>query len=134
MSTASDAMRHKLRSSGEVREHQLLDPEVREEWDRTALARTLALMLLRHRTKHGLSQSALAADLGMKQPAIARLERGDRPVTVDTLLRLLDALDVSFSLTFVPSQTPGEQGALDEDQVTEQIRLPHGGHLEIVAG
>ena len=76
----------------------LNDPAVREEWDRTALARSVALRLVQYRAEHGLSQSALARRLEMKQPAIARLESGDHNPTIETLWRLARGLGIEFHI------------------------------------
>src|SRR5437879_5240164 len=46
----------------------------RERWEKTALARAVALRLVAYRGEHALSQSALGRLLQMKQPAVARLE------------------------------------------------------------
>jgi hypothetical protein len=63
-----------LRTARHVRAEDLRDPEIRAEYDRTALAHAVAMRVLKYRTDHGLSQSALGRELGMAQPAIARLE------------------------------------------------------------
>jgi len=57
-------------------EHLDADPEFRREWERTALARAVAVRVIAYRAVHGLSQTALAGRLKMTQPAIARLESG----------------------------------------------------------
>ena len=61
------------------------DPEFRAEWERTALARAIALAVVRFRAERRLSQRGLAAVLGMSQPQVARLEKGDVNPTMDTL-------------------------------------------------
>lgn len=92
-----------LKTSDELLQEQLRDdPEFRAEWERTALARAVALRVITYRSQHGLSQRALAERLGMKQPQVARLERGDVTPTIDTLMRLAGALDVEFVLGVHP--------------------------------
>jgi transcriptional regulator with XRE-family HTH domain len=44
-----------------------------------------------------ISQRELARLVGMKQPAICRLERGDKNITVDTLFRVTDALSLQIA-------------------------------------
>lgn len=134
MTASSNDIRSRLRTSSEVRDRQLQTPEVREEWERTAVARVLALLLVRYRAAHSLSQSALASELGMKQPAIARMERGDRPVTVETLFRVLDGLGIPFTLAYSPRETTNGSPSELEEAHCERIELPGGGRLEIVAG
>lgn len=87
----------------EIREHELKDPEVRAEWERTALARAVAVEVIRYRSRHGLTQSALAEVLGMRQPAISRLELGETNPSWDTLIRLSEVLGIEFLVDIAPA-------------------------------
>jgi transcriptional regulator with XRE-family HTH domain len=89
-------------SQQEILEEDLRDPEFRAEWERTALARAIANKLVAHRVEHGLSQAALGAKLGMKQPAVARLEAGEHNPSLDTLVRVVRVLDIEIVLDLVP--------------------------------
>src|SRR5664280_232661 len=82
---------------------QLGDPGFREEWERTALARDVSLRLIAYRAEHGLTQTALARQLGMQQPAIARLEAGDHEPSFSTLQRLARHLGMEFHITITPA-------------------------------
>jgi transcriptional regulator with XRE-family HTH domain len=82
---------------------QMTDPAFRAEWQRTALARAVALRLVRYRTEHDLSQRDLAKLLGMEQPQVARLERGDVNPTLETLMRLAGALEIEFTIDVRPT-------------------------------
>jgi ribosome-binding protein aMBF1 (putative translation factor) len=93
----------KMRSSDKVIAHQLKDPHVRAEWDRTAVARAVAARLVEYRVEHELSQTALARLLGMKQPAVARLEAGEHNPSFDTLARLSSALGIEFHIAVTPA-------------------------------
>ena len=65
----------------------------------------VAQMIYAARTKAGLSQSALAALIGSKQPVIARLEDARyQGHSLDMLQRIAVALDQRLSLRFVPSR------------------------------
>ena len=77
---------------------RLADPEFRREWERTAVARALAVWLCAYRAEHGLTQEALAARVGMKQAAIARLEVGETEPRLSTLLRLARTLETPLEL------------------------------------
>jgi transcriptional regulator with XRE-family HTH domain len=77
---------------------QLRDPHVRAEWDRTVVARAVASRLVEYRVEHDLSQTALARQLGMQQPAVARLEAGGHNPSFDTLARLSSALGIEFHI------------------------------------
>ncbi len=89
-------------------------------WERTALARAVAVRLVAHRAEHGLSQTALARELGMKQPAVARLEIGETNPSIETLRRLSSRLGLEFLLHIAPNGqrnllgTAAEQGSVVE--------------------
>lgn len=84
-------------------EHLDADPEYRREWERTALARAIAVKVVAYRGEHGLSQTVLAERLQMTQPAIARLEGGEHNPTFPTLLRLSNALGVELAIDIAPT-------------------------------
>jgi ribosome-binding protein aMBF1 (putative translation factor) len=81
-----------------VAERRQQDPEFREAWDRLAVAREIAVQVLRYRTENGLSQRDLATEVGLKQPAIARLENAETQPTLDTLARLSKATGLVFAI------------------------------------
>ena len=65
----------------------------------------VAQMIYDARTKAGLSQSALAALIGSKQPVIARLEDARYGGhSLNMLQRIAAALEQRLSLGFVPSR------------------------------
>lgn len=88
----------------EVLAEQLGDPEFRREWERTAVARAVAIWLCRYRAEHDLTQEALAERVGMKQSAIARLELGETEPKLSTLLRLARALDTPLNVHLAPGE------------------------------
>jgi hypothetical protein len=56
-----------LRSTMEIRKEQLQnDPSFCEFWERTALARAIALAVVGYRLEHGLTQTKLAQKLGVR--------------------------------------------------------------------
>ena len=94
-----------LKTSDELLVEQLRDdPEFRAEWERTALARAIALAVVRFRTDRGLSQRGLAAVLGMSQPQVARLEKGDVNPTMDTLVRVAAGLGIELTINVTPAR------------------------------
>jgi transcriptional regulator with XRE-family HTH domain len=95
-----------LKTSEQVLAAELGDPDFKREWDRTALARAVALKVLVYRTEHALSQRGLAKRLGMTQPQLARLEAGEHNPTIDTLARLAQTLDTEFAIDIHPHQRP----------------------------
>jgi transcriptional regulator with XRE-family HTH domain len=84
-------------------EHLDADPEFRREWERTALARAVAVKVIAYRAEHGLSQTALAGRLKMSQPAVARLESGEHNPAFPMLLRLSDALGTELAIDITPT-------------------------------
>ena len=123
-----------LKTNDEVLAEQLEDPEFRAEWERTALARALAIAVLKYRTEGGLSQRALAEQLGWKQPAVARLELGEHNPTYDTLLELAQKLDLELVLDITPGDMAGRwftprpvRGAVVEDiEMADGMRVAFG--------
>jgi ribosome-binding protein aMBF1 (putative translation factor) len=79
------------------------DPAFRAEWERTALGRAVALTVVGYRGDHGLSQRGLARRLGMTQPQVARLERGDVNPSIETLIRLVAALGIELDIDLRPA-------------------------------
>jgi len=86
-----------------IAEQLATDPAFRAEWERTAVARAVALEVLGYRSRNGLSQRQLAEMLDMKQPQVARIERGDTTPSIATLSRLAAVLDLEFTLDIRPS-------------------------------
>jgi ribosome-binding protein aMBF1 (putative translation factor) len=83
--------------------HLDADPEYRREWERTALARAVAVKVIAYRAEHDLSQTALAKRLRMSQPAVARLESSEHNPTFPMLLRISDALGIELAIDITPS-------------------------------
>jgi ribosome-binding protein aMBF1 (putative translation factor) len=55
----------------------------------------LGAFLRRYRTKHGWSQTALAQRIGSSQSRVAKMEAGDRSVSLDLQVRALLAVGAS---------------------------------------
>jgi ribosome-binding protein aMBF1 (putative translation factor) len=88
-------------------EEMARDPEFREEWERTALARLVAVQLIKYRAVNKLSQRALAERLGKKQPYVARLEAGETNPDLETLVSISRALGIEFVIDIAPAaKTP----------------------------
>ncbi len=91
-----------LISVDDVLAEDLKDPEFRELWEKTALARSIALLLLHYRTEGNISQTQLAKKLGVSQPAMARLESGEHNPTFETIQKLSQALQLEIAIDFAP--------------------------------
>ncbi|WP_215885679.1 helix-turn-helix domain-containing protein [Igneacidithiobacillus copahuensis] len=57
---------------------------------------TIAERIRKQRTARGLSQRALAAKLGISRTTLISIERGDEAVTMGTLLKVMDFLDMTL--------------------------------------
>jgi len=62
----------------------------------------LVQAIVARRKELGLSQADLAESCGLKQPAIARLERGYNAPQLDTYLRVAHALGMDLELVKSP--------------------------------
>jgi ribosome-binding protein aMBF1 (putative translation factor) len=86
----------------EVLAEDLRDPEFREEWERTTVARWLAVEVAHYRAKHGLSQRRLAERLGVHQSDVARMELGEHNPSVERLIRVAGGLDIELLIDIRP--------------------------------
>jgi transcriptional regulator with XRE-family HTH domain len=89
-------------SQEDLLQQELQDPAFRAEWERTALARAIAVHIARYRGEQGLTQKELAKRLRMKQPQVARLESGEYNPTIETLARLAAVTGVEINIDIRP--------------------------------
>jgi ribosome-binding protein aMBF1 (putative translation factor) len=82
--------------------HMRDDPDYAAEYKRTEFANEVAIAVIRYRTQHNLSQTGLAAKLGMRQPNIARLEAADHEPSLTMLERLARVLGLDFHIEITP--------------------------------
>lgn len=108
-----------MKTNDELIAEQLrADPEFRAEWERTALARAVAVAIVRYRSEHDLSQRELAERLGMKQPQVARLELGDVNPSIETLMRISAHLGIEFTIDVRRASSPARN-------VTKRAQTEH---------
>ncbi len=121
----------RLQSAQDVLDNQLVDPEFRAIWERLAPARAVAMRLVGYRVEHGLTQTALGRRLGMPQAAVARLESGDHVPSIQTLIRLADALDLEFLVSISPHRhgTLCPLPAAESASVIERATTDCGGQV-----
>jgi DNA-binding XRE family transcriptional regulator len=117
----------------QILEEQLQDPEFRVEWERLAPARAIANSLIRYRIDNGLTQTGLGRRLGMSQPGIARLESGDHLPTLQTLLKLTEALGLEILVTMSPQELGKDclRSEVRQPIVNEQFTTPGGASMTI---
>lgn len=103
----------------ELLKEQMSDPDFREDWERTALARAVANQVIRYRTRHGLSQSELGRRLGVSQAVVGRLELGEHEPKISTLSKLTRTLGLRFSIDIHPADQNTTQS--NDDIVLERV-------------
>ena len=85
------------------------DPAYCAQREARAAYREIAWLLIRYRMDHGLTQEQLAARVGISAAQIARIERGRQRTSLDTLLRIARALDLSVELAFEHTARDGRR-------------------------
>jgi DNA-binding XRE family transcriptional regulator len=73
-------------------------PGIRKEYDTLGRKYEIIQTLIARRNELSLSQRELARLIGMQQPAICRLERGDNNITIGTLFRVAHALNLDIEI------------------------------------
>ncbi|HKG26625.1 MAG TPA: helix-turn-helix transcriptional regulator [Thermomicrobiales bacterium] len=86
-----------------ISERSARDPNFRTEMETLRPEYEFRRALIAARLNVGLTQAELAARIGTKQPAIARLETGEARPSFAMLVRLAKALGVTFEIT--PTET-----------------------------
>lgn len=121
------------RTFTEILAEDLKDPEIRAEWERTALARAVAIEVIRYRSEHDLTQTGLARLLGMKQPQVCRLEIGEVNPSIDTLVRLAQVLGTEFLIDIAPHDEEARliRGDLDRRATSVQRTEGRGARVTI---
>jgi DNA-binding XRE family transcriptional regulator len=98
------------------------DPEFREEWERLAFARAVAAKVIGYRSEHELSQTALARELGVQQPQLARLEAAQHEPS-HSMLQRLTALGMEFTINFAPAgRVPTQITRKTRETAVAQVR------------
>ncbi|MEX0985666.1 MAG: helix-turn-helix transcriptional regulator [Actinomycetota bacterium] len=76
------------------------DPAYRAERDRVATFELLARLVIKHRNTLGITQQELADRMGTSHSAVSRIESGRHKTSVETLMRLAEALELRLVLGF----------------------------------
>ena len=108
-------------TSADLLAQDLQGPEFREEWERTALARAVSIAVLRYRADNKLSQTALANQLGMRQPHIARLELGEHHPSIEMLRRLSKGIGLRVVLEVAPCDAPANHAERESTEGSEVL-------------
>ncbi len=92
----------------------LKDSKTRTEYERLKPKYELIQALIKRRNEKCISQAQLARIIGTKQPAICRLERGDTNVTLATVFKVVEALDLNL-------QVLPEANTISKKQLKERL-------------
>lgn len=86
------------------------DPEFKAEYDALDEEFTLFDSVLKARKRAGLTQAEIAARMGTKAPAVARIEAGGgskrHSPSINTLRRYAEAVGCKLIIKLVPIQQP----------------------------
>jgi ribosome-binding protein aMBF1 (putative translation factor) len=106
--------------------NQMKDPAFRRAWEARRVVAEVALAVRRMREEAGLTQAQLADLIGVKQPMIARVERGSDPRTPrwDVLRRVGLALGRQLVLEFVSSRDVEPLVRVDGTAFTGDVTSP----------
>ncbi len=74
----------------------LKDDQTRNAYEALNPKYEIIQTIIARRNELSLSQRELARMIGMQQPAICRLERGDNNITIGTLFRVAQALNLEI--------------------------------------
>ncbi|MBI2058334.1 MAG: helix-turn-helix transcriptional regulator [Nitrospirae bacterium] len=85
------------------------------------------LTLRRLRLELGLTQEQLARRAGMARPSLTRVERGQKDLTVSSLLRLSQALGMDPARFFEEAPAPKPLGRHGIDRIARAVVAGHGG-------
>ena len=80
---------------------RLKDDNFKEEYDKLDNEYSFAIALIEARNKKKLSQKQLEEKTGMTQADISKIESGNRNLSIRTLQRLADGLDMDLKIQFV---------------------------------
>lgn len=87
--------------------HRRSDPAFAAEWERTAFAREVSLVVLHYRTAAGLTIEQLAERLGVDPEVVGVLEDGEDDPGIGTLRLLSERLGLRFTIDIHPSSPSG---------------------------
>jgi len=91
----------KLIPYSEVKKRLLKDPAFKRAYDELGPEFEVKRLMIERRLKKGLTQAALAKELGTKQSAIARFESGHYNPSLAFLYKMARALDAKLVVTIV---------------------------------
>ena len=93
----------KMRLSHKEYKARLLEnPDIRKEYEVLSLQYKLIREFLSRRNELEITQVQLAKKIGTKQTAISRLENGYSNITMSSIWKIADALDLDLDISVKP--------------------------------
>lgn len=139
LARAKPVRRRKLRFA-ELKSHESLlatdlknDPRFRAEWKKSAFARAVALKILQYRAARRLTQDQLAAKLGLRQSAVARLELGEVTPSFATLVKIAEGLNMELLIDIKPSRRRSKLVNDVAERSGVKISTADGGRVLVAA-
>lgn len=133
------ARRRKLRLA-DLKSHEALlardlnnDPRFRAEWNKSAVARAVALKIIQYRAANRLTQDQLAAKLGLRQPAVARLELGEVTPSFATLTKIAARLNMELLIDIKPGRLKSKLINDAAERSGVKISTADGGRVLVAA-
>jgi len=84
----------------EYKDQQMKEPGFSKAWQELEEEFELLESILNLREQAGMSQAELSKKIGMRQPALSRLERdGFRNASLETLRKIAEALDAHLAVS-----------------------------------
>lgn len=99
-----------------------------------SIVQAVGVKIRNYRQKLGLTQEELAEKADLHHTYVGQVERGEKNLTIQSLEKLLDAMDVSFAEFFsnfeilakdstIPAQCYTLVGSLDDDKQEKLLKL-----------
>lgn len=89
----------------DFKEELLSKPAIRQAYEALQPKYDIIQAFIARRNELSISQRDLAKLTGMHQPAICRLERGDRGVSIGTLYKVASALGMDLNISVKPHKS-----------------------------
>ncbi|MGE5417090.1 MAG: helix-turn-helix domain-containing protein [Acidobacteriota bacterium] len=85
-----------------IKKNLIKDPQFAKEWAESEPEYQITRQIIALRIEKGWTQEQLAKALGTKQSTIARIEKGNQNITLQTLTRIAEVLDARVRIDFLP--------------------------------
>ena len=93
-----------MKTHNKVVAESLVDPGYRAEAERTQFAHDVAMRVIAYRVDHSITQTEFGRRVGLRQPHVARLERGDHEPSLATLARIAREIGLEFHIDITPTR------------------------------